>query len=68
MLLKIFMFLTGIFLSALSLMFITMYSNLLIMGYSFYEYVNFIIRRVECLIIIIGIILIVLSMRKEKKK
>lgn len=68
MLLKIFLFLTGIFLTALSIMFIIMYSNLLIMGYSFFEYVNFIIRRVECLVIIIGIILIVLSMRKEKIK
>jgi len=41
--------------------FIILYLNLTTMGYNFLEYVNFIIRRVECYFSIIGFIIIILS-------
>jgi hypothetical protein len=39
-------------------------SNLLKMGYSFFEYVIFVFKRFECLIVFLGIFLIVISMNK----
>ena len=36
-------------------------------GYNFLEYVKFIIRRPECLIAIIGLILMYFSVPKEEK-
>ena len=41
--------------------FIILYLNLTTMGYNFLEYVNFIIRRVECYFSIIGFIIMILS-------
>ena len=38
------------------------------MGYSFSEYLKYIFTRFECLILFLGIILICLSFRKDKKK
>ena len=67
MLIKIFGFILGIFLSALGLTFIIVYFNLLNMEYSFLDYVNFIIRRIECWLIILGVVLICVSLRKGRK-
>ena len=50
-----------------SLMFIIIYLNLLKMGFSFLDYLKYIFTRFECLMIFLGIILIYLSFRKEKK-
>lgn len=68
MLLKIFIFIVGILLTSLSLASSILYLNLLNMGYSFMEYVNFISVRFECLAFILGIILIIISMKKKKGK
>ena len=54
-------FLIGFGLTVLGSTYIILYLNLLTIGYNFFEYVNFIIRRLECLIFILGIILIILS-------
>lgn len=61
MLLRIFIFLLGYALTIIGLIYIISYLNLLELGYNFLEYVNFIIRRIECIYLIIGIILIILS-------
>ena len=50
------LFLLGITLTVIGLTNIILYLNLLVNGYTFLEYVNFIIRRFECLSLIIGIL------------
>ena len=67
MLKKIVCFILGIFMTSYSLMFIIIYLNLLKMGFSFLDYLKYIFTRFECLMIFLGIILIYLSFRKEKK-
>ena len=59
--------LLGITLTVIGLTNIILYLNLLVNGYTFLEYVNFIIRRFECLSLIIGILLIYLSIYRRKK-
>ena len=61
MLFRIFLFLIGFGLTTIGLMYIIVYINLLSIGYNFFEYVNFIIRRIECLNAIIGIVLMIIS-------
>ena len=57
MFLKTFIFLFGFGLTIISLSYIVIYLNLLTLGYNFLEYVNFIIRRIECLNFFIGLVL-----------
>ena len=45
--LRILLFLFGFGLTVMGLMYIIFYLNLLIIVYNFFEYVNFIIRRIE---------------------
>ena len=59
--LKIFLFLCGFGLTVIGAVYVISYLNLLAFGYKFLEYVNFIIRRIECINLIIGIILIIIS-------
>lgn len=63
---KIIMFIIGVIISAYSVMFIIIYFNILNMGYSLIDYMKYIIKKPECIIIILGILLICLSLRKEK--
>ena len=58
---KFLIFLFGFGLTVIGLSYIVIYLNLLSIGYNFLEYVNFIIRRVECYFSIIGFIIIILS-------
>lgn len=51
----------GFFMSLIGSIYIITYSNLMTVGYNFLEYVNFIIRRTECIIFMIGMILMLLS-------
>lgn len=67
-LIKYISLLIGIILSSIGLFFFILYLNLLVMGYSFFIFVNFIIRRVECYFLIIGIILIYVSVERIKKR
>lgn len=57
-----FAFLFGFGLSVISLSYIIIYLNLLTIGYNFLEYVHFIIRRIECLNLFVGLIIIILSL------
>lgn len=59
---RIFFFLIGFGLTVIGMVYIISYLNLLEIGYNFLEYVNFIIRRIECLYSIIGIIIIILTL------
>lgn len=63
---KIFLFLIGFGLTTIGLVYIISYLNLLTIGYNFLYYVNFIIRRIECLYVPIGLILIFISINIEK--
>lgn len=61
MLVRIFFFLIGFGLTIIGSVYILVYLNLLTIGYNFLEYVNFIIRRFECLIFIFGVIIMYIS-------
>lgn len=55
----IILYILGILLSIGGLFFIIINLNLLIIGYSFWKYVKFIISNVECLLLFIGIIILI---------
>ena len=61
MILKIFLFLIGFGLTTIGFVYIISYLNLLYIGYNFLEYVNFIIRRIECLNALLGIMLMIIA-------
>lgn len=61
MLARIFFFLIGFGFTVVGNVYIISYLNLLTIGYNFFDYVNFIIWRIECLYSIIGIIIIIIS-------
>ncbi len=61
MLVKVFFFLIGFGLTILGFIYIISYLNLLTLGYNFFDYVHFIIRRIECLNAFIGIIIMLIS-------
>ncbi len=58
---RIFLFLMGFGLTLVGSLYIISYMNLMTVGYNFKEYVNFIIRRIECYYAVIGLILITLT-------
>ncbi len=60
--LKFFLFIFGFFLSTIGLFFIILYLNLLTLGYSFFEFVYFIIRSFYCDLFFIGLLLIYFSL------
>ena len=67
MIMKAVLFVIGIVLISISISFLIIYINLLNMGYTFSEYVNFIIRRLEIIAFIPGVCLIAISMLKRKE-
>ena len=64
---RIFLFLVGFGLTTIGLVYIISYLNLITIGYNFIEYVNFIIRRIECIYAILGITLIILSLYTKRR-
>lgn len=65
---KIILFFIGFLLTVIGFTFIIIYLNLTSMGYSFFDYLKYICSRCECLISIVGIILIIVSLyRKEDR-
>ncbi len=62
MLFRISLFLLGFGLTTIGFVYIICYLNLLSIGYNFIDFVNFIIRRIECLNALIGILIMYLSM------
>ena len=63
---KIVLFLLGIGFCSSGLLFLILYLNLLAMGYSFLEYVQFISSRFECYFIFIGSFCIAISLEGSK--
>ena len=61
MFVKEFLFLIGFGLTTIGCVYIICYLNLFTLGYNFIDFVNFIIRRIECLNTIFGIIIMYLS-------
>lgn len=68
MLNRIFLFLIGFGLLIIGFTYIIMYLNLLAIGYSFIDYLLFIITKIECLLSIIGIILIGVSLYRKDEE
>ena len=64
---RLFFFLVGFGLTVIGSVYIISYLNLLSIGYNFFEYVHYVIRRVECLNTIIGIFLMFLALKKGEK-
>lgn len=62
MLARIFFFLIGFGFTVVGSIYIISYLNLLTIGYNFLEYVNFIIRRIECLYAVFGIGIIIFTL------
>ncbi|MBE6153722.1 MAG: hypothetical protein E7166_05820 [Firmicutes bacterium] len=60
MLVRVFTFLFGFVMMVIGFSFLILYLNLLTIGYSFIEYVNFIIRRPEIYCLIVGMIVVIL--------
>lgn len=58
---KILLFILSIICMSIGLFFIVLYLNLFTLGYSFLDFVKFIIMRVECLIFFLGLIFLFLS-------
>lgn len=67
MLIRFFLFLLGFGLTTIGSVYIICYLNLFSIGYNFFQYVNFIIRRIECLNAPIGIIIMILSLTIKRK-
>ena len=61
MFVRITFFLIGFGLTIIGFIYIVSYLNLMTIGYNFIEYVKFIIGRLECIIAIIGLIILTLS-------
>ena len=61
MFIRFFLFLFGFGLTTIGFVYIICYLNLFTIGYNFFDFVNFIIRRIECLNDIIVIIIMYLS-------
>ncbi len=58
---RIILFLIGFLLSIIGSIYIIIYLSYLSIGYSFINYLKFIMSKVECLIMLIGLILINIS-------
>jgi len=58
---RIFLFLFGFGMMIIGSSFLILYLNLFTIGYSFLDYVNFIIRRAETYYLIIGFIILTLT-------
>lgn len=63
---RIIFFLVGFSLTVIGLVYIISYLNLLTIGYNFFEYVNYIIKRIECLYAIFGVMIMLLTLIKRR--
>ena len=65
---KYLLFSIGIVMSVIGLSYIIIYLNLLVMGFSFFDYLKYIFVKKECLLFFIGYILLIILMKKGNKK
>lgn len=64
--LSIMLFLIGFGMSIIGFMYIILYLNYLSIGYSFFEYIKLIFTRLECLLSLIGLVIIYNVITKER--
>lgn len=64
---RLFFFLVGFGLTVIGFVYIISYLNLLSIGYNFLEYVQYIVRRVECINAPLGIIIMFFTLNKGEK-
>ncbi len=65
---RIVIFLLGLTMSILGLSYIIIYLNLLVMDYSFSEYLKYIFTKIECVIFFIGYGLMIISIYFKRRK
>ena len=65
--LNVCLFIIGFILSTIGLFFIFLYLNLLVIGYSFFEFVYFIIRSIYSALFFIGLLFIFIAIRRLKR-
>ena len=65
--LNICLFIVGFILAIIGLFFIILYLNLFVIGYTFLEFVYFIIRSIYCDVFFLGLFLIFWSLKRRKK-
>ncbi len=68
MIARIFFFLLGFGFTVIGFIYMISYLNLLTMGYTFLEYLVFISKRYECIVAIIGFLMITCSIFKGGDK
>ena len=61
---KLILFLCSYFMITYGLIWIIIYFNLFSFGYSIFEYLEFIFKRIECLLFFIGIILFIVQIKR----
>lgn len=64
--LRFIFYVVGIFMISLGATFCFFYFNLLTLGYSFFDYLLFVLKKIECLQMFLGILLVWLSLKKGK--
>lgn len=65
---RAFLFLIGFGFMLIGSLYIISYLNLLTIGYNFFEYVKFIISRIECWNLGLGFLCIIISMKDQGGK
>lgn len=68
MLFRIFLFIVGFLLMVLGSFYIIVYINLFSLGYTIFEYLEYIFSRYECYYFIFGLILVSISILRGDKK
>ncbi len=63
---RFFSFLVGFGLTIVGSVYIIIYMNITTIGYNFNDYVNFIVRRIECWNFVLGIIIMLFALHKEE--
>lgn len=61
-------FIVGLTIAVVGLSYIIIYLNLLVMGYTFWDYLDYIFGKFECLSFFIGYILILLLLFVKRRK
>ena len=62
---KYFLLILGILFLSISIFFAILYLNLLTFGYNIRKYVYFISSRLECLIGLLGLLIVVVALKKK---
>lgn len=68
MITRVFFFLLGFILMVIGFMYMMIYINLLSFGYTFLEYLIYILTHYECFIAILGFIIVLFSLYRKGKK